>query len=63
MRHVGKSGFRARHPAVSGSISLESRHTVRAPIEDAPNAEMAHLHITIHVEPPDKAKPHGVPEV
>jgi len=63
IRHAAKPRLWACRPAVSESIGLTDRHAVGTPIEDARNAEMAHLNKTIHVEPPNKAKQHGVPVV
>jgi len=42
---------------------LADRHAVCAPIEDALNAEMAHLNISIHFKAPETAKQHGIPVV
>jgi hypothetical protein len=40
---------------------LADRDAVFGPIADALDAEMAHLNITIHVEPREKAKQHAIP--
>ncbi len=61
MRHAGKLTFLEFHLVVPGSMTVAESHTICDHIEDALRAEMQHLVITIHVEPEEKAKQHGVP--
>jgi cation diffusion facilitator family transporter len=61
MRHAGRLTFLEFHLVVPGSMTVSDAHGICDRIEDTLRAEMAHLMITIHVEPEDKAKQHGVP--
>jgi cation diffusion facilitator family transporter len=63
MRHAGKLRFRAFHRAVPGSMTVADSHPICDRIEHALKAEIGHPNITIHVEPPEKAKQHGGPVV
>ena len=44
-----------------GSMTVAQSHAICDHIEETLQGEMAHLMITIHVEPEEKAKQHGVP--
>jgi cation diffusion facilitator family transporter len=61
MRHAGRIAFLEFHLVVPGSMTVAASHQICDRIEDALRAEMDHLSITIHVEPEEKAKQHGVP--
>jgi cation diffusion facilitator family transporter len=61
MRHAGRLTFLDFHLVVPGSMSVAASHEICDRIEDALKSEMSHLMITIHVEPEEKAKQHGVP--
>jgi len=60
-RHAGKLTFLEFHLVVPGAMTVADAHAICDRIEDALKAEMEHLMITIHVEPEEKAKQHGVP--
>jgi cation diffusion facilitator family transporter len=61
MRHAGKVTFLEFHLVVPGSMTVAESHAICDHIEEALRAEMQQLVITIHVEPEEKAKQHGVP--
>ena len=61
MRHAGKLTFVEFHLVVPGSMTVAESHAICDHIEETLRAEMQHLVITIHVEPEEKAKQHGVP--
>jgi len=61
MRHAGKLTFLEFHLVVPGSMTVAESHAICDHIEDTLRAELPHLMITIHVEPEEKAKQHGVP--
>ena len=61
MRHAGKLTFLEFHLVVPGSMSVAESHAICDHIEEVLRAEMEQLVITIHVEPEEKAKQHGVP--
>lgn len=61
MRHAGKLTFLEFHLVVPGAMTVAESHAICDHIEDTLRAEMQHLVITIHVEPEEKAKQHGVP--
>ena len=61
MRHAGRLTFLEFHLVVPGSMTVAESHAICDRIEETLRAEMAHLVITIHVEPEEKAKQHGVP--
>ncbi len=61
MRHAGKLTFLEFHLVVPGSMTVAESHAICDHIEEVLRAEMPHLVITIHVEPEEKAKQHGVP--
>ena len=60
-RHAGRLTFLEFHLVVPGTMTVAEAHAICDRIEDALKAEMAHLMITIHVEPEEKAKQGGVP--
>ncbi|GGL71709.1 cadmium transporter [Deinococcus aerolatus] len=59
-RHAGRLAFIEFHMVVPGEMSVQEAHTICDRLEDAIRAEMPDSSITIHVEPQDKAKHHGV---
>ena len=61
MRHAGKLTFLEFHLVVPGAMTVAESHGICDHIEETLRAEMPHLVITIHVEPEEKAKQHGVP--
>lgn len=61
MRHAGKVTFLEFHLVVPGSMTVAESHAICDHIEETLRGEMPHLVITIHVEPEEKAKQHGVP--
>ena len=60
-RHAGKLTFLQFDLVVPGSMTVAESHEICDRIEDTLQREMPHLVITIHVEPEEKAKQHGVP--
>lgn len=60
MRHTGKQTFLEFHLVVPGSMTVAESHAICDHVEETLRAEMPHLTITIHVEPEEKAKQHGV---
>ena len=60
-RHAGRLTFLEFHLVVPGQMTVAESHEICDRIEAALRAEMPHLVITIHVEPEEKAKQHGVP--
>lgn len=60
-RHAGRLTFLEFHLVVPGSMTVAAAHEICDRIEDTLKAEMAHLMVTIHVEPEEKAKQCGVP--
>jgi cation diffusion facilitator family transporter len=60
MRHAGKQTFVEFHLVVPGSMTVAESHAICDHIEETLRQEMPHLTITIHVEPEEKAKQHGV---
>ncbi len=61
MRHAGKLTFLEFHLVVPGSMTVAESHAICDHVEETLRADMQHLVITIHVEPEEKAKQHGVP--
>jgi cation diffusion facilitator family transporter len=61
MRHAGKLTFLEFHLVVPGTMTVAESHAICDHIEETLRTEMPHLVITIHVEPEEKAKQHGVP--
>ncbi len=61
MRHAGKLTFLEFHLVVPGSMTVAESHAICDHIEETLRQDMPHLMITIHVEPEEKAKQHGVP--
>jgi cation diffusion facilitator family transporter len=60
-RHAGRLTFLEFHLVVPGSMTVAESHAICDRIEETLQREMAHLVVTIHVEPEEKAKHHGVP--
>ena len=60
-RHAGRLAFLEFHLVVPANMTVAESHAICDRIEDALRAEMPHMAVTIHVEPPDKAMQHGVP--
>jgi cation diffusion facilitator family transporter len=61
MRHAGRLTFLEFHLVVPGSMTVAESHSICDHIEETLRQEMPYLMITIHVEPEEKAKQHGVP--
>lgn len=61
MRQAGRTTFLEFHLVVPGQMTVAESHAICDRIEAALKHEMEHLFITIHVEPEEKAKQHGVP--
>jgi cation diffusion facilitator family transporter len=59
-RQAGRMTFIDFHLVVPGTMSVSTAHGICDQIEQALRAEIADCLITIHVEPEDKAKHHGV---
>ena len=59
-RHAGRMTFIEFHLVVPGEMSVEEAHRICDRLEEALQAEMPDVSVTIHVEPQEKAKHHGV---
>ena len=59
-RTSGAVTFIDFHLVVPGEMSVREAHTICDRLEDALRAELEDVQVTIHVEPQDKAKHHGV---
>jgi cation diffusion facilitator family transporter len=59
-RAAGRQMFVDFHLVVPGEMTVEESHAICDRIEAALRAAVAELQITIHVEPADKAKHHGI---
>jgi cation diffusion facilitator family transporter len=59
-RQAGRATFIDFHLVVPGSMPVTEAHEICDRIEKALRAEVADALITIHVEPEEKAKHHGV---
>ncbi len=59
-RHSGKVTFVEFHLVVPGEMPVSEAHTICDRLEDAIRAELEGARVTIHVEPQEKAKHHGV---
>ena len=59
-RTSGAVTFIDFHLVVPGEMSVSEAHTICDRLEDALRAELEDVQVTIHVEPQDKAKHHGV---
>lgn len=59
-RHAGRTTFVEFHLVVPGSMSVQQAHVICDRLEDAIQSELPGASVTIHVEPQDKAKHHGV---
>jgi len=60
-RHAGRLTFLQFHLVVPGTMTVAESHAICDRIEATLHREMEELVVTIHVEPPEKAKYHGVP--
>jgi cation diffusion facilitator family transporter len=60
-RQAGRLTFLDFHLVVPADMTVAESHAICDRIEEALRGEMPHMAVTIHVEPPDKAKQHGVP--
>ena len=59
-RHAGKATFVDFHLVVPGHLTVSEAHAVCDAVEAALAAEIEHAVVTIHVEPEDHARKHGV---
>lgn len=59
-RHAGRMIFVEFHLVVPGAMTVQDAHAICDRLEEALFAELPGVAVTIHVEPPDKAKHHGV---
>jgi cation diffusion facilitator family transporter len=60
MRQAGRTTFLEFHLVVPGQMTVAESHAICDRIEAVLKREMEHLSVTIHVEPEEKAKQHGV---
>jgi cation diffusion facilitator family transporter len=60
-RHAGRLTYLEFHLVVPGNMTVAEAHAICDRIEARLKEEMDYLVITIHVEPEEKAKQHGVP--
>ncbi|WP_102127366.1 cation diffusion facilitator family transporter [Deinococcus planocerae] len=59
-RHAGRVTFVEFHLVVPGQMTVQEAHHICDRLEEAIQAELAGASVTIHVEPQEKAKHHGV---
>jgi len=59
IREAGAAGFLEFHLVVPGEMSVNDSHAICDRIEEALKLEMPGVVVTIHVEPPEKAKTDG----
>ncbi|ASN80788.1 cation diffusion facilitator family transporter [Deinococcus ficus] len=59
-RQAGQVTFVEFHLVVPGDMTVSRSHVICDVLEEAIRAEMPGAQVTIHVEPPEKAKHHGV---
>ena len=59
-RHSGKVTFVEFHLVVPGQMTVTEAHIICDRLEEAVQNELEGAHVTIHVEPEEKAKHHGV---
>ena len=59
-RLAGRLTFLEFHLVVPGTMTVAASHEICDRIEDKLKGEMEHLMVTIHVEPEEKAKQHGI---
>lgn len=59
-RHSGKVTFVEFHLVVPGSMTVSESHLICDRLEEAVQTELEGAKVTIHVEPEEKAKHHGV---
>jgi len=62
-RQAGRLTFLDFHLVVPGDMTVAESHAICDRIEETLRTEMPHVAVTIHVEPPEKAKQQGVPVV
>jgi cation diffusion facilitator family transporter len=60
IRQAGSSSFLEFHLVVPGEMTVDDAHAICDRIEEALKTEMQGAIITIHVEPPERAKKEGV---
>ena len=59
-RHAGRLTFLEFHLVVPGEMTVATAHEICDRIEQALETEMEGMQVSIHLEPPHKAKHHGV---
>lgn len=59
-RHAGRVTFVEFHLVVPGDMTVQQAHSICDRLEDAIHEQIAGSAVTIHVEPQEKAKHHGV---
>ncbi|GBF04967.1 cation diffusion facilitator family transporter [Deinococcus aerius] len=59
-RHAGRLTFIEFHLVVPGEMTVTQAHAICDRLEEALQAETPGAHVTIHVEPQEQAKHHGV---
>lgn len=59
-RHAGRLTFLEFHLVVPGDMTVATAHEICDRIEQALESEMEGMQVSIHLEPPHKAKHHGV---
>ncbi|EYB66694.1 cation diffusion facilitator family transporter [Deinococcus phoenicis] len=59
-RHAGRMTFVEFHLVVPGEMSVQEAHAICDRLEDAIQTELPGASVTIHVEPQEQAKHHGV---
>ena len=59
-RHSGTVTFVEFHLVVPGHMTVTEAHAICDRLEDAVQKELEGARVTIHVEPEEKAKHHGV---
>lgn len=59
-RHSGQVTFVEFHLVVPGHMTVTESHVICDRLEEAVQSELPGAHVTIHVEPEEKAKHHGV---
>jgi divalent metal cation (Fe/Co/Zn/Cd) transporter len=60
IRQAGRTTFLEFHLVVPGQMTVAESHAICDRIEAALKHKMEHLSVTIHVEPEEKAKQHGI---
>ena len=62
-RNAGRATFIEFHLVVPGSMTVAESHDICDRIEAALKSDVPGAHITIHVEPENKAKQPGIPVI